>query len=498
MSHETRAGRGDYVDGTWMKPEPDGELGHPSPADHTYTPFVAPFAVASVRAAVAAASRAKEPWRKTSPEARATLLAAYRDQLREHRGELERAISWSIGKPLWESKTEVDAMIAKVDISLGAGLDLLALPYPNEPATRLRRRPVGVCAVIGPFNFPGHLANGHIVPALATGNVVVFKPSERAPEVGELMARCFEAAGFPAGVVNVVQGDGAVAAALVDEAGVDAVMFTGSTAVGRKILHASAQYPGRLVALELGGRNPAIVLDDADLLHVTREIAFAAFVTAGQRCTANSRVLVHRSRASELVERLAHAATHTRVGPPSDDTVFLGPLIDDASVDRVLAMIAKSEATFRARVAAARPDLSVRGSYLRPSVYVHDPSAGPASHAPLGLEELFAPVLTVEVFDDDDEAIARANDGDYGLAAAVFTASHERFLRVADDIDVGLCNWNRSTVGSSSKLPFGGRKASGNHRPAGLASSLYCVDTVAELHVESPPAEAKLAPGLVV
>ncbi|MCC6645723.1 MAG: aldehyde dehydrogenase family protein [Polyangiaceae bacterium] len=496
MSDRTREGRGDLIDGAWALPPGDDTLAPPSPAARAHTPFITRTSVAHAEAAVAAAVRAKDAWRRAPEGERAAALLAYRDRLRARRDELERAISAAIGKPRWESKTEVDAMIAKVELSLGPGLELLKLGYPAEPNTRLRRRPLGVALVLGPFNFPGHLANGHLVPALATGNAVVFKPSERAPEVGELMALCLLEAGFPAGVVNVVQGGADVAAALVAQPGVDAVMFTGSTAVGRRILAASAAHPGRMVALELGGRNPALVLDDADLTHAAREIAFAAYVTAGQRCTANSRVLVHRSRADELIERLARAATLTRVGPPSDPGCFLGPVIDDAAVRRALSMIERSRDRFDARVPAASPELD--GSYLRPSLYVHRERAGRAGDVPLGLDELFAPVLTVEVFDDDGEATSRANEGEYGLAAAVFTASQARFERVAEELDVGLCNWNRSTVGSSSRLPFGGRKSSGNHRPAGLASSLYCVDAVAELHVPAPPADAQPAPGFVV
>lgn len=496
MTARTREGRGDFIDGAWAPVAGGAPLAPPSPASRSHVPFSTWTRVEHAAAAVDAASRAKDAWRRAPQATRSDALVRYREQLRLRRDDLERAISDAIGKPRWESKTEVDAMIAKVDITLGAGLELLSLRYPDEPGTRLRRRPVGVCAVLGPFNFPGHLANGHLVPALATGNTIVLKPSERAPEVGELMATCLEGAGFPPGVVNVVQGGADVAAALVASSGVDAVMFTGSTSVGRRILAASAAFPGRMIALELGGRNPALVLDDADLAHATREIAFAAWVTAGQRCTANSRVLVHRSRADELVERLARAASLTRVGPPSDAGAFLGPLIDDASVARVLSMIERSGERFEARVAATRPDLD--GSYLRPSVYVHRERSGRAGDAPLGLDELFAPTLTIEVFDDDDEAVSRANEGEYGLAAAVFTAEGARFERAAEELDVGLCNWNRSTVGSSSRLPFGGRKASGNHRPAGLASSLYCVDAVAELHIATPPPDAPLAPGLVV
>lgn len=495
----TREGLGDYIDGRFVRPlAPEGELALPSPADLDDVP--GRFSVDAQHAgeAIEAARRASAGWRRTSVAQRGQLLRAYGERLRARRDELARAISRAIGKPLWESLTEVDAMIGKVGISLGAGLDLLNFSVSPEPNTRLRTRPIGVCAVIGPFNFPGHLANGHIVPALATGNTVVFKPSERAPEVGELMARCFDEAGLPRGVINVVQGGAKSAEALVESAEVDAVMFTGSTAVGSKILAASARFPGRLIALELGGRNPALVLDDAELSHAAREIAFAAFVTAGQRCTANSRVLVSRRVAGALIAKLEVSARETRVGPPDAADVFLGPVIDEASRQRFLAMAASSRDAFEARVEAQRIEVGSRGYYLAPSLYVQRAGGLDPARAALGREELFAPSLTVEIFDDEEQAIALANDNRYGLAAAVFTASRERFERIADELEVGLCNWNRSTVGSSSKLPFGGRRASGNHRPAGVFSSLYCVDAVAELHVPTPPTEAKLAPGLRV
>jgi succinylglutamic semialdehyde dehydrogenase len=328
------------------------------------------------------------------------------------------------------------------------------------------------------------------VPALALGNTVIFKPSEKSAEVGELIATCMHEAGFPPDVFNMVQGDGAIAAALVAHPSVDAVMFTGSTAVGKRILHASAEFPGRMIALELGGRNPALVLADADLRHAASEIAFSAFVTAGQRCTANSRLIVHQSVADDLIGRLVHAAKHVQVGLPDGVDTFLGPVIDAASKSRALALVLSESRHFEALVPLAPADLP--GSYLRPGIYLRKSSAASA----LASGEIFAPLLTIEVVQSEEEALQVANDTPYGLAAAVFTREETNFRRIADELDVGLCNWNRASVGSSSSLPFGGRKASGNHRPAGLFSSLYCADLTAELHVPSPPSVAQAFPGL--
>ena len=500
LRRATRDGLGNYLDGRFVGPASTGatgELAPPSPADLADTPFRTSWSVGDVDIAVAAARAAQNSWRKTPREVRAEYLQRYAGALKARREEIAVAISRSIGKPLWEARTEADALAAKVAITLGAGNELLQFPVTPEPNTRIRLRPVGVCAVLGPFNFPAHLANGHFVPALANGNCVIFKPSEKAPEVGQILAECMHEAGFPPGVFQLLHGGPEVARALVDHAGVDAIMFTGSTAVGSAILAASARFPGRLIALELGGRNPAIVLEDADIAHTVRELVFSAYVTAGQRCTANSRILVTAANADEVVTRLARAARALRVGPHED--CFLGPVIDERALQRMEAMTAASEHAFEAIVPFSRIDVTgVRGHYARPSVYLAHKSIAPAelTGAPLHLEELFAPVLTVEVARDEDDLLARANLGNYGLAAAVFTQNQTRFERFADDLDVGLCNWNRASVGSSSKLPFGGRRASGNPRPAGLFSSFYCVDAVGELHVPTPASNPQLSPGM--
>jgi succinylglutamic semialdehyde dehydrogenase len=490
-----RSAAGDLLDGRFVVADrPDELLELRSPADLDDVIGRWPVQTAHAAEAVHAARRAFASWRRAPAESRAAHLRAYAKALGTHRDELCTAISRAIGKPLWESRTEVDAMIAKVDISLGTGLELVRTQAHPDLGGLVRYRPIGVAVVIGPFNFPGHLANGHIVPALATGNTVVFKPSERAPEVGEIMARCFVEAGFPAGVVQVVQGGAAMSKALLEQDDVDAVMFTGSTRTGSAILSQCARWPGRMVALELGGKNAAIVLADADLAYAAREIAFAAYVTAGQRCTATSRVIVERAAADALRAKLAVSARETRIGPPDGDDVFLGPVIDDATRDRALRTTAALADRYEAIVPARVPELSVRGHYLSPSLHALRPGAEPGA---LGCEELFAPVLTLEVVDSAEEAVARVNATRYGLAACVFTASRERFEALAPELDVGICNWNRGTVGSSSKLPFGGVKDSGNHRPAGLFSTYYCVDPVAELRVEQPKLGA-LAPGLRV
>jgi succinylglutamic semialdehyde dehydrogenase len=490
----TKKSKGNYIQGQFTEGSSSARTwALASPADQGDVPFEARFVVDHVEDAVSGAKTAWRTYRKTSWDERKALLARYRDALAARRDALTLAIARSVGKPLWEAKTEVSAMIAKVDITLGPGRALIDLPVPTPEGTHLRTRSIGVCLVLGPFNFPGHLANGHFVPALLMGNTVVFKPSEKACEVGELIAECMHEAGAPPGVFQLVQGDGEIAEALVAHPDIDAVMFTGSTNVGKRILAASALYPGRLIALELGGRNPAIVCADADVKYAAAEIAFSAFVTAGQRCTANSRILVDPAVADAFLAEFTALARGIRVGHPLADDVFLGPVIDEVSEARALGLVLREREHFEALVPleSRRNKGSLgEGSYLSPGVYLRRTRA----YSPLAEAELFAPVATVEVAPFADVA-ELANSGPYGLAAAVFTRSQTTFRELADELEVGLCNWNRASVGSSSSLPFGGRKSSGNHRPAGLFSSLYCVDYIAELHVAEPPQVASMFPG---
>ncbi|MDP3276589.1 MAG: aldehyde dehydrogenase family protein [Deltaproteobacteria bacterium] len=477
-------GLGDWVNGRWLRTSHGMTLCSRSPADLGDVMGYYDTDVSHASVAIEAAKMALVRWRRAPLSERIECLHRYRDALVARRDELVIAIARSVGKPLWEAKTEVDAMVAKVNITLGPGIESLRARE-VEPGAWVRFRPVGVCVVLGPFNFPGHLANGHIVPALALGNTVIFKPSERAPMVGEIMAECFEAAGFPQGVVNVVQGDGTVAQALVESPEIDAVMFTGSTVVGQRIIRTSASHVGRMLALEMGGNNPAIICDDADISHAVREVGFSAFVTAGQRCTAVRRVLVHRRVAQEFTERLAACATLSKVGSPSERESFLGPVISAQAKQETLDWVLSLGAKLHPIVSLESANVpGFEGHYLRPGVYEVDHQ----TMQTLGAHEWFAPLVFVQPVDDDEAMISQANCTQFGLASAVFSSSQERFRRIADELECGLVNWNRGTVGSSSRLPFGGVKSSGNHRAAGLSSALYCVDPVAELHLPLPVA----------
>jgi succinylglutamic semialdehyde dehydrogenase len=402
------------------------------------------------------------------------LLVRYQARLRAQRDELALAIALEVGKPLWEARGEVDAMIGKVDLALGEGMRFTQNERLDAVPGEIRQRPLGVVAVIGPFNFPGHLPNGQIVPALLLGNAVVHKPSEQTPSAGIFIARCADEAGFPPGVLNVVQGEAAAGRRLTTHREVDAILFTGSARVGQSIVRDNAHRPEVLVALELGGKNASLALDDCELEATARAVAFSAFATAGQRCTCTSRLVVTRGIAQPLVARIAEIARGLRIGHPLDADPFMGPVISAAARTRLLdATAAARAAGFTSVLEGGAASVAGReGHYLAPSIH-RAPSAS-ANVAGYTDDELFAPDLAVYEVDDLDQGIATVNASRFGLTAAVFTSSEAAFEQAARSLRVGVLAWNRPTAGASSRLPFGGVKQSGNHRPAGILAGTTC------------------------
>lgn len=465
----------DFIGGRFVVPAAaEGHFEVRSPADTSDVVGRHAWARSQVDEAVMAARAAFVAWRKLGQPARASLLKAYQSQLKAHSDALAQCIAREIGKPLWEAKTEVAAMVTKVDVSLGEGAAHVRELKLDDLPGEIRHRPHGVAAVIGPFNFPGHLPNGQLVPALLMGNTVVFKPSDKGAGTAVLMAKCFEAAGFPPGVFNLVQGAVPVAERLVTHPGIDALLFTGSVSVGQRLVAANAHRPGLMIALELGGKNASLVFDDCDLERTARELVFSGFATAGQRCTATSRIIVTRGLASKLVDRLAQLTRSIRVGHVFDEGVFMGPVISEATRTQLLAAQQKAVAAgCEPVVAGGSFEVPGRaGFYVRPALHVAP--NGVTRVAGYTDTELFAPDLSVLTVDSVDEAIAVANDTEFGLSAAVFTSSAQTFERCADEVRVGVLHWNRSSAGASGRLPFGGIRASGNHRPAGILMGQSC------------------------
>ncbi len=488
MADDPLVARGDYIAGGFgISPGSTGEIELEDPGDLNAPHGTFPFSAGAVDRAVEAARRAYPAWRDTPAETRVDLLRRLEEGLRASRGRLARVITREVGKPLWEAETEVAAMIAKVSITLEAGLPLVGermLELSAESAGRWREHPRGVLAVLGPFNFPGHLVHGWVVPALACGNTVVVKPSDRAPATGQLYAELLDGIGFPAGTFNLIQGDGAQGARLAGHPGIDGVLFTGSWGVGRRILEATLDQPWKRVALEMGGKNAVLVLDDADLEAAVYHTAFGAVVTAGQRCSATSRVIVHRSVADRFVERLARVFREIRIGHPLDDGVFLGPVISEQARAR------HAELQQWARDEGAEPLVSGGpvegphpGHYVQPSLHRIESLSRESRYQE---EEHFVPDASVLVVDSLDDALRALNASPYGLVASVFTNTRTRFDQVYRESRVGLLNWNTGTVGASSRLPFGGQGRSGNDRPAGVTSTLACTYPVASLEFPNP------------
>jgi succinylglutamic semialdehyde dehydrogenase len=439
---------------------------------------------------VARARGAFPAWRDAGLPARAALLRRFGALAREGEEELARLVAREVGKALWEARAEARLLAPKVDATLEHGLRFVA-PIEAGADARAVFQPRGVLAVIGPFNFPAHLPNGHLVPALATGNTVVLKPSELAPAVGAWLARTAAQAGLPDGVLELVQGRAETGRALALHPDVDGVLFTGSYAVGRTLREATLDQPGKLLALELGGKNAMIVLEDADLALAAAEAAVSIAATTGQRCSSLSRLFVHARVADAFQERLVKLLAGLAIGAPLDEGTFMGPLVSQRAFSKL--------ERFRATAGEAGGEVVLRREPAAPP-----PFAGPglvrfatlAQRHPYQREEIFGPEAALYTISDVDQAIAAANDSDYGLSASVMTRSRAAFEHCAAELRVGVVNRNRGTIGASGRLPFGGLRRSGNDRPAAILASVYCTFAQARLESDAGFDPGELPPGV--
>lgn len=438
--------------------------------------------------AVSAARDAFPAWSARPLEERAAILRAFAGQLTTNKESLAELISREIGKPHWEALTEVQAMIGKIEISIEAHAKRCGEFRSATGVTRFR--PHGVVAVLGPFNFPGHLPNGHIAPALLAGNTVVFKPSEFAPLVARRLAECWIEAGLPAGALNLVIGARATGAALVGHPGIDGVYFTGSYEAGRAINRQLADEPGKIVALEMGGNNPLVACGVGDIDAAAYWSCYSAFLTAGQRCASARRLIVTWDQADRLVDAVAALTRRLKVGPyTSQPEPFAGPVISDAAADRLL----KAQAdlvSLGGRVLVEMRALGPTRAMLSPGVIdMTDARDRPDV-------ELFGPLLQVVRVRDFSEAIAEANRTAYGLSAALFSDERARWETFSARVRAGVVNWNGPTVGASGALPFGGIGHSGNHRPSGAWAADYCSYPVATQEHPTLSWPTKRPPGL--
>jgi len=445
-----------------------------------------------VAAEVAAACEGWIQWAAKPFEYRAETLRRFANNVRAHADAFTDLIARETGKPLWEAKGEVESVVAKVDISITAYAERTPrrrMEGAMGARTAIRHKPHGVLAVLGPYNFPAHLPNGHIIPALLAGNGVIFKPSEKTPASGAFLVERFLEAGVPEGALRLVQGGPEEGKALAANLDIDGLLFTGSAKAGAALSRQFADTPQRILALELGGNNPLVVWEAADLQAAATIVVQSAFLSAGQRCTCARRLIVENGKEGPLLEEIAKILDRLIIGAPHDKPApFMGPVIDNASavdvLDAFLDLIMKGGRAVRhmAKPESDRP-------FLTPGLIdVTDVANRPD-------EEVFGPMLQMIRVPDFDSAITEANATRYGLAASVVTGKPQLYDRFWANTRAGVINWNRPTNGAPSNAPFGGVGMSGNHRPSAFYAADYCAYPVTS--VESDQARATIGQGLL-
>ncbi|CAH0131505.1 N-succinylglutamate 5-semialdehyde dehydrogenase [Erwinia aphidicola] len=439
--------------------------------------------------ACAAARAAFPAWARRPFSERQAIAEKFAVLLEKSKVELSEAISRETGKPRWETQTEVQAMINKVAISVRAYHQRTG--EQNGADSSLRHRPHGVMAVFGPYNFPGHLPNGHIVPALLAGNCVVFKPSELTPLTAEITVRLWLSAGLPGGVLNMVQGGRETGQALSQEPQVDGVLFTGSAATGYQLHRQLAGQPAKMLALEMGGNNPLIVEDPDDIDGAVHIAIQSAFISAGQRCTCARRLLVKRGAAGDaFLQRLVEVAAKIRSGSwNAEPQPFMGSVISLQAAEKIYS-------EWQARIDSGGKVLLAMQWPQRDSAILTPGIIDVTDVANLPDEEVFGPLLTVIRYDDFDRAIRIANNTRYGLACGLISPQREKFERLLIEARAGIVNWNKPLTGAASTAPFGGIGASGNHRASAWYAADYCAWPMASLESSDLSLPASLSPGL--
>jgi succinylglutamic semialdehyde dehydrogenase len=432
-----------------------------------------------VAAGFQTAKAAFKEWAENSAEQRFQVARKFASIVDRRRQEFVTAISGETGKPLWESNQEADTVVKKVDLSISAYTQRTGYHEQQTGQARsvLSHAPHGIVTILGPFNFPAHLPNGHIVPALIAGNCAVFKPSESAPLTGALLADCWREAGLPAGCLSLLQGDRSTAGFILERPEVAGVFFTGSATTGVAIHQRFATRPDVILALEMGGNNPMVVLDTNDAAAAARIVAVSAFISAGQRCTCTRRLIVV---GEGILTDLLRVTETIHVGAPNDlPEPFLGPLINSPAANKVLNAQKELLANGAKTLVECRP--AKNGiPFLKPGILdvtaVHN----------LPDEEVFGPLIQLIRVEDFDAAITEANRTRFGLAAGLIGGTEKDFEIFRRRVRAGIINWNRPTTGASSAAPFGGVGLSGNHRPSAFYAADYCAYPVATLQSSEP------------
>lgn len=439
----------------------------------------------NVDAAVSAARKAWALWAAAPLGMRLERVRGFANRTRQELEKFADLIARETGKPLWEARTEVESVINKVDISIKAYAERTSQRrFDGKRGTRnaVRHKPHGVLAVLGPYNFPAHLPNGHIIPALIAGNAIIFKPSEKTPAVGEYLYELYRKSGIPEGVINIVQGGPDIGKALSAHEGIDGLLFTGSASTGIALNRQFAARPDKILALEMGGNNPIILWDTSEVHSAAVLVVQSAFLSAGQRCTAARRLIIKDSLYDIFIPELKKLVDRLVIGDPhGEPPPFMGPVIDndvaDGLTESFLALMSHGGYPIRhmTRPIEGRP-------FLSPGIIdVTEVEGRPDI-------ELFGPLLQVVRAKDFDAAIDEANNTRYGLSASLIGGSAEHYNQFWANSRAGVVNWNQTTNGASSAAPFGGIGLSGNHRPSAYYAADYCAFPVVSSEADVPKA----------
>lgn len=481
-----------FINGCWQAGKGDLFEKH-DPSDNTLIWSGNAASSEEVDLAVNAARNAFPTWAAMHLKDRLTIIKNFAKNLTEDATRLSHAISQETGKPEWESKTEVQAMINKVKISINSYHERTGIkvtPTADGQAV-LRHRPHGVLAVFGPYNFPGHLPNGHITPALIAGNCVVFKASELTPLTAQITLEIWQKSGLPNGVINLIQGAKDTGITLSSNASLDGLLFTGSANTGYQLHRQLAGQPEKILALEMGGNN-ALIIDSYENLDAAVNITVqSAFISAGQRCTCARRLLVRNgAQGDTFIARLVDVASQISVGKwDTQPAPFMGAVISNEAADNLIAVQhnlcslgAKSLLTLR----RLQDDCALLFPGIIDVTNIKD----------LPDEEYFGPLLTIIRYDEFDQAIEIANQTRFGLATGLISTQRENYERLLIEARAGIVNWNKPLTGASSNAPFGGIGASGNHRASAYYAADYCAWPMASMESDTVQLPETNLPGL--
>lgn len=483
--------KGNYINGAWLheatqsfssispftqRPLWHGHIASPHHIDLAYQAAQAGFSL----------------WSKTSLQERLDIIQQYGHILKAEQDTLAMLLARETGKILWEAKTEIAAMIGKIDLSIKAYHDRTGehITGSETQQTILRHRPHGIMVVFGPYNFPGHLPNGHIVPALIAGNSVIFKPSDLTPAFAEAMVTCWEKAGLPAGVLNLLQGQLETAVTLSQDPRLKGLLFTGSSQTGTLLHKQFGGQPHKMLALEMGGNNATILCDAKDSDAVAATLIQSAFITTGQRCTCTRRLILVGD-ATEHLQTLLSKTKSLQIGSwQQDPQPFFGPLISTEAANKFMRAQDQLEEYGATCLLRGTQDAE-NPAFVTPAIW--DVST---CHTPVPDEEVFAPLLKIYRAETMDQALTLANDTEYGLSAGLISDNATLFDLFAQEIQAGIVNWNNPTTGASGSLPFGGVGSSGNFRPSAWYAADYCAFPMASVTSHSLALPETLPPGM--